>query len=119
MQAHQNLGLPIDLNCCSEIDVAITNADIRPGTIALGLRLTDTNSIGKPSLTLADRTILSSTAAQIPLNRAPVKEILRFPITQSETMHQFSEIDVLFHPAKERARGGVKVSIQTLTLIPK
>jgi hypothetical protein len=119
MQAHQNLGLPIDLNCCSEIDVAITNADIRPGTIALGLRLTDTNSIGKPSLTLADRTILSSTAAQIPLNRAPVKEILRFPITQSETMHQFSEIDVLFHPAKERARGGVKVSIQTFTLIPK
>lgn len=119
MQAHQNIGLHIDLNCCSEIDVAITNADIRPGTIALGLRLTDSHSPGKPSLTLTDRTILSSTTAQIPLNRTPVKEILRFPITRSETMHRFNEIDVLFHPAKERARGGVKASIQTFTLIPK
>jgi hypothetical protein len=119
MQAHQNLGLPMDLNCCSEIDVAITNADNRIGAIALGLRLTDFHSIGKPSLTLVDRTISSSTAALIPLNRAPVKEILRFRITRSETIHQFNELDVLFHPAKERARGGVKVSIQSFTLIPK
>jgi hypothetical protein len=119
MQAHQNLGLPIDLNCCSEIDVAITNADNRIGTIALGLRLTDSISIGKPPLTLEDRIILSSTDVLIPLNRAPVKEVLRFPITQSATVHQFNELDVLFHPARERTRGGVKVSIQSFTLIPK
>jgi hypothetical protein len=45
MEAYQNLGTVIDLGCCSEIDVAITNADVRPGTIALGIRLGDSDSI--------------------------------------------------------------------------
>ncbi len=63
--------------------------------------------------------ILSSGAASIPLNRPPVKETLRFPISRSTTMHQFDAITIIFLPAKERARGGAKVSIQSFTLIPK
>jgi hypothetical protein len=119
MEAHQNLGQSIDLACCSEIDIAITNADNRPGKISLGLRLTDSRSIGKPSKDLGERMILSSEAASIPLNRPPVKETLRFPISRSTTMHQFDAITIIFLPAKERARGGAKVSIQSFTLIPK
>lgn len=119
MQAHQNLGLPIDLNCCSEIDVAITNADTRPGVIALALRLTDSISVARSIRTLSDRTILSTAATQIPINRPPVKEILRFPIPHSASMCQFNQIDVLYHPAKDRARGAAKVSIQSFSLIPK
>jgi len=80
MEAHQNLGPSIDLACCSEIDIAVTNADIRPGRIALGLRLTDTRSIGKPSKDLGERMIASSEVDRIPLTRPPVKEVLRFPI---------------------------------------
>jgi hypothetical protein len=49
MEAHQNLAPSVDLSCCSEIDIAITNPDIGSGRIALGLRLTDSRSIGKPS----------------------------------------------------------------------
>jgi hypothetical protein len=119
MEAHQNLGQSIDLACCSEIDIAITNADNRAGKIALGLRLTDSRSIGKPSKDLGERTIVSSEADRIPLNRQPVKEILRFPISRSRTMHQFDAIAIVFLPAKERARGGAKVSIQNFTLIPR
>jgi hypothetical protein len=119
MEAHQNLGPSVDLSCCSEIDIAITNADIRPGRIALGLRLSDSRSIGKPSKDLGERIILSSEAASIPLNRQPVKETLRFPISRSRTMHQFDAVTIVFLPAKERARGGAKVSIQSFTLIPR
>jgi hypothetical protein len=119
MQAHQNLGLPIDLNCCSEIDVAITNADTRPGVITLALRLTDSLSAAKSIQTLPDQTILSTVAAQIPINRPPVKEILRFPIPHAASMRQFNQIDVLYHPARDRARGAARVSIQSFTLIPK
>jgi hypothetical protein len=79
MEAYQNLGTSIDLECCSEIDVAITNADVRPGTIALAIRLTDSDSIGKPSQDLEERIIVSSKAALISLNRPPVEEVLRFP----------------------------------------
>jgi hypothetical protein len=119
MEAHQNLGPSIDLGCCSEIDIAITNADNRAGKIALGLRLTDSRSIGKPSKDLGERTIASSEVVKIPLNRPPVKELLRFPISRSATMRQFDAVTIVFLPAKERARGGAKVSIQSFTLIPR
>jgi hypothetical protein len=119
MEAHQNLGSSIDLACCSEIDVAITNADTRPGKIALGIVLTDSNSTGRPWQALGEQTIVSSAADQIPMNRPPLKEILRFPISQSATLRRFNEITIVFLPAKERARGGAKVSIQSFTLIPR
>ncbi len=119
MEAYQNLGTSIDLKCCSEIDVAITNADVRPGTIAIGIRLTDSDSVGEPSQNLAERTIASSKAAQIPLNRPPVEEVLRFPIPQSTTLHRFNEITVVYLPAPQRAHAGAKVSVESFTLIPR
>lgn len=119
MEAYQNLGTSIDLECCSEIDVAITNADVRPGTIALGVRLIDSDSIGKPSQDLALQTVKSSKADTISLNRPPVEEILRFPVPRSKTIHRFNEIAVMFVPAQERARAGAKVSIQSFALIPR
>jgi hypothetical protein len=119
MEAHQNLDNPIDLACCLEIEVAITNADTRPGKISLGLILTDSTSFDKPSRNLGSRPIVSSQATNIPLNREPAKEVLRFPIPRSSTTHRFNEITVVYIPAQERARGGAKVSIQSFTLIPK
>jgi hypothetical protein len=119
MEAYQNLGTAIDLGCCSEIDVAITNADVRPGTIALGIRLADSGSIGEPSQDLGARAIASSKAPQIPLNRPPVEEVLRFPIPRPTTIQRFNEVTIVFLSARERARGGAKVSIQSFTLIPR
>jgi len=119
MEAYQNFGTAIDLGCCSEIDVAITNADVRPGTIALAIRLGDSDSIGEPFQDLGERTIVSSKAAQIPQSRPPVEEVLRFPLPQPTTIRRFDEITIVFLSAKERARGGAKVSIQSFTLIPR
>jgi hypothetical protein len=120
MEAHQNLDTPIDLSCCSEIDIAVTNADTRPGKIALALRLTDSGSVGTPSQDLGFRTIPSSEVIQIPQNRPPLKEVLRFPISRTTMMiHRFDEITVFFLPSRERARGAAKVSVESLTLIPK
>jgi hypothetical protein len=119
MEAHQNLDRPIDLACCREIEIAITNADIRPGKISLGLILSDSISPDRPSRNLGTRAILSSEPANIPLDRKPVQETLRFSIPRSSTNHLFNEITVVYLPAPERARGGAKLSIQSFTLIPK
>jgi hypothetical protein len=124
MEAYQNLGSSIDLSCCSEIDIAITNADIRPGQIALSILLTDSNSLGKASqnfgsINLGERVIPSSEPTQIPMNRPPVNEVLHFPISTSATMHQFNEITIIFLPAQERSHAGAKVSIQNFTLVPR
>jgi hypothetical protein len=119
MEAHQILDKSIDLTCCREIEVAITNADTRPGKISLGLILTDSTSPDKPSRNLSSRPIASSEPANIPLNREPTKEVLRFPIPRSSITHRFNEITIVYIPAPERARGGAKVSIQSFTLIPR
>jgi hypothetical protein len=119
MEAHQNLGTSIDLGCCGEIDVAITNVDIHPGAIALGLLLTDSSSPGKQSVYLGERTIESSQAVPIPWNRPPVKEVLHFSIPPSATVHKFDSLTVIFLPTPYHAQSGAKVSIQNFVLIPK
>jgi hypothetical protein len=119
MEAHQILDKSIDLTCCREIEVAITNADTRPGKISLGLILTDSTSPDKPSRNLSNRPIASSEPDNIPLNREPVKEVLRFPIPRSSTMHRFNEITIVYLPAPERSRGAAKISIQSFTLTPR
>jgi len=119
MQAHQNLGVPIDLACCAAIDLALTNADIRPGAIQLGLLLTDSTTPGKPTLYLGAKVVPSSTARSISLNRAPVKETLRFPVIPSSKLTRFDEITVIYLPAWERDLAGAKLSLQSFTLIPK
>jgi hypothetical protein len=119
MEAHQHLDLPIDLACCSEIDVEIINADNRAGKISLAIRLTDGASPAKPFQVLGQRTVVSSEENPIPLNRPSVKETLRFPISRSAAIHRFDEITIVFLPEKERSRGGARVSVQSFTLIPR
>jgi hypothetical protein len=119
MEAHQNLGSSIDLGCCGEIDIAITNADIHPGGIALGLLLTESSSPGKQSVYLGERPIESSQVVPIPWNRPPVKEVLHFSIPPSATVHKFDSLTIIFLPTPYHAQSGSKVSIQNFVLIPK
>jgi hypothetical protein len=42
MEAHQKLDFPVSVHCCSQIQVAIRNADPYPGTVSLELVLIDT-----------------------------------------------------------------------------
>lgn len=119
MEAHQSLDKPIDLTCCREIEIAITNADIRPGKLSLGLILTNSISADRPSRDLGNQMILSSEPANIPPDRKPVEETLRFAIPRSSTNHIFNEITIIYLPAPERAHGGAKVSIQSFTLVPR
>ncbi|MDP9052135.1 MAG: hypothetical protein M3O31_15655 [Acidobacteriota bacterium] len=119
MEAHQKLPEPIDLARYGEIDVAITNADTRVGEIALLAMVRDSAAPGKPSQSLGQQVIASSQQERIPADRGPVKEVLRFRIAASHTMHRFDEITILFVPASGRARSGAKVSIDSFELMPK
>ena len=62
MEAHQNLSSSINLDCCKEMDVTITNADNRPGRIAIGIILTSSASPEKLSQYLGEKPIASSEA---------------------------------------------------------
>ena len=118
MEAHQKLATGIALSCCSELQVAIENADNRPGSIALGVILTDSASPGKPVVSLGATVVVSSEPSHVSLNRRPVNETLRFAIPAHPRIREFDEITVLFLPARERSLGGAQIAIQHFVLIP-
>jgi hypothetical protein len=118
MEAHQKLATGIPLSCCSELQVAIENADNRPGSIALGVILTDSDSPGSLVVSLGTRVVASSEPGHVSLNRRPVNESLRFAIPVHPRIREFNEITVLFLPARERSLGGAQIAIQHFVLIP-
>jgi hypothetical protein len=119
MEARQNLATPIDLNCCSQIRVAIQNADNRPGKIALAVILTNTTLPGKPSVFLGQSPVVSSHAVMFSINRPLVSEVLDFRIPEHSKVRQFNQITVLFQPDPERALAGAKIAIQEFTLVAR
>jgi hypothetical protein len=118
MEAHQRLGSAIAIDCCKAIDLALTNADNRPGLIQVEVLLTDTSDPVHHTQDLGQQTIASSQPTHFALVRGPVNETLHFNIPSSRLRH-FNEITVIFLPSEERALGGAKVSIQNFTLIPR
>lgn len=119
MQARQSLANPVNLDCCSQIRVAIENGDNRPGIISLGVILTNTTLPGRPSIFLHDKRVISSDALKFSVNRPTVSEVLTFRIPKNSKISRFNEITVVFQPAPERALGGAKIAIQEFDLVPR
>ena len=119
MQAHQSLDTPIDLARCGEIDIAITNADIRPGKIDMALLLEDSTLPGSRAQFIVPQPVVSSQPAQIPLDRQPVHETLHFHVPAKQTLQRFNRITVLFLPSAAHTRAGPKISIDSFELLPR
>jgi hypothetical protein len=117
MEAHQALAAPVDLACCREIEVAILNADNRPGRIEIAVVLNDERN--SRSLYLGTRPVESSEPPGFRLSRPPVEEALRFALPPKSAIQRFDEIEVVFMPSAERALGGVKIAIIEFRLAPR
>ncbi len=102
MEAHQSLATAIPLSCCREIQVTIENHDNARGVIALGLLLTDSAAVGKPTLYLAQQTVLSTELDRFTVKSSPLPETLRFAVPNHSKIQQFDEITVIFFPDAER-----------------
>jgi hypothetical protein len=119
MEAHQSLAAAIPLACCREIQVTIENHDNAPGVIALGVLLTDSTSLGKPTLYLDQQTIVSTEPGHFTVKSSPVTEVLNFPVLSGAKIKQFDEITVIFFPDSERPNTGAKIAIKQFDLIPR
>ena len=119
MEAHQSLGAAIPLACCREIEVAIENNDNAPGIVALGVLLTDSTSLGKPTLYLEQQTIASTEPGRFTVKSSPVPEVLRFRVPDHPRIEQFDEITVIFFPDSERPYRAARIAIKQFDLIPR
>ena len=119
MKALQKLDHPVDLACCSAIQVAISNADRYPGTIALELLLVDTQASGPLFQSLGQRDVLSRpNVKRSELAVIPVTEVLEFSVPRGTRIRQFDGIQVLFHRAFFRADRSARISIEHFILVP-
>lgn len=104
MEAHQRLAHAIDLTCCGEIQIAISNADRYPGTVDLELILIDDGS--------------SQSLGTVAVPTRP-EAILSFPVPANSAIHQFNEVKVVFHRDQLRIDRSARISIQRFILAPK
>jgi hypothetical protein len=117
MEAHQSLAAAIPLKCCREIRVTIENYDNAPGVISLGVLLTDSTSLGKPTLYLDQETIVSTEPGQFTVKSLPAPEVLSFAVPAGPKIQRFDEITVIFFPGTERPNRGAKIAIKQFDLI--
>ena len=119
MEAHQNLGTLIDLDCCSTIQVTIRNADRYPETVSLELILTNVSLPGKPSQSLGSIMVKSTRPWQLYGDRPSVGETLSFRIPGNSAIRRFDEVTIRFHLDPDRGDFGAKIAIERFTLIPQ
>ena len=118
MEAHQKLDEPIDLNCCSQVQVEIRNADRYPGTISLELFVMANDPPGSVS-----RSLGSAPVQSVPdLNRDPVAavpETLQFAISEEDALNACNELKVVFRRDRSRADKSARVAIERFVLVPR
>jgi hypothetical protein len=119
MEARQNLGSLVELSCCRAIEVALSNADRRPGTVAVEVVLTNTRLHGKPHQSLGSLPV-NSTLSWIPAdNRPPVIEVLRFSVPEQPSIQNFDEITIRFALGSPREEWSAKIGIEKFRLIQR
>jgi hypothetical protein len=114
MQAHQNLGVFIDLTCCSRIELTISNADRYVGSVSIEVLLTNTALAGRPVQSLGSQPVTSTS-----LDLAPLKEILAYPFPAAPVIPRFDEITVAYHLSPLRQTRSARIALEQFTFVPR
>jgi hypothetical protein len=118
MEAHQDLLEPIDLTCCSEIQVVFKN-DPAQGAFQVGLSLTDSHSPNKASPILGIKRVALDNVEQHVESKLPIEQTLSFPFPKTAQIKRFDRITVMLLPDAKHRTAGRKVAIERFLLIPK
>lgn len=119
MEAHENFGSLIDLDCCSRMQISIRNADLYSETVSLELILINSSLPGKPSLSLGTVMAKSTPPWKIYEKPSPTAETLNFPIPANLSLRRFDEVMIVFRLAAFRADDGAKIAIDHFVLVPR
>ncbi len=129
MEAHQKLDTPIDLGCCSGMELVVENADRNEGAIALELWVRKRSTapqkggfrVAEPIHYLGTAAIPSSEQPLILRGQGtsnPTEERLKFPVPAAMDGVLFDEITVVVKTAPARARTGAQIAIRKFVLEP-
>jgi hypothetical protein len=118
-EARQNFGTPIDLSCCSKIQLAIRSADVHSRFITLELILRDTTVAGGPSQTLGLQTVGSVFEGGVGEHAAPVETMLSFEVPRGSKIREFDEATIRFQVRGPFATASARVAIDRFVFVPR
>jgi hypothetical protein len=124
MEAHQKLGTPISLACCSALQVEVADCDNLPGNISLGVTLSNSATAHKAStpssnLFLGLQTVASTAPSLLAEACSPRTQSFRFPIPSHAPLRKFDEIKVIFVPDPTRSFIGARIALEEFKLLPR
>ena len=102
MQARQPITPPIELRCCSAIDVALRSREPQPETVYVELALIDSSRADEPKVSLGVQELAPTMRFSIPLQRE---------------IQAFDEILVWFHLDESRRHRSANLSIERFDLL--
>jgi hypothetical protein len=108
MEAHQILDPPVDIKCCSEVQLAIQDSDQYPSTVSMELVLIDRELQGPP------QSLGTVPVAPPP----PAGQLLSFRIPPITAVRKFDEIKVVYRRATLRADKSARIAIERFVLVP-
>jgi hypothetical protein len=118
MEARQNFGSLLDLACCREIEVVISNGDRRPNTVSVELVLVNSRIAGRPQQSLGSVPVNKTQRWHPGDNREPVAEVLTYRIPPVPAIRQFDEAVLRFELRLPRRNWSAKIAIDRFRLIP-
>ena len=119
MQARQSFGVPIDTQCCSRIDLSISNTDPLPGTVSIELQLVNSMLPEKPLQSLGEAPLMSALPSVVTDNTPAATETLSFQMPARSLLRQFNEIAIIFHLQEPRKGRSANISIERFSLVPR
>jgi hypothetical protein len=118
MEARQNFGRLIDINCCSEIQITVTNGEPYPRSVALELSLANTTLTGSPSWSLGTAKVTPQPVSW--LQRASERvEILTYKIPALPEIRQFDEAVIIFNRSEHTASRSARIAINQFVFLPR
>lgn len=117
MEAHQHLDDPIDLACCSELQIVFRN-DVSAGALAVGISLIDSHLPARLSENLGVKVVPGHAFEAAIDSEATVEETLTFRLPKDGLIQSFDDINVTLMPDPRHRTDGRKVAVERFILIP-
>jgi len=102
MEAHQDFGTPVAMNCCREIRIIMRVNDPRPDSIRIGLELSDRGSPEQPPEWLGTQ---------------PLSETVTFPMPRSPHLARFDRAALRFHLGGRRDDRSARAAVRRLVFV--
>ena len=114
MEAHQDFGNHVDLDCCSRIELMVHSTDSHPETIWFEMLLSDRDLPSQPAIALGEVHLANPFA-----NSSTIEQTLSFTVPTLARLQRFNEIIIRYHLAGSHEGSSARVNVDRFIFVPR